>query len=138
MTLYLINGMHVPQEENVFKTTELHSSVISLAKHLQNMHRLCTCVPLSRCICTNIVYLHNVYAPKDRVAIIYSHCSSAHYKISCECEGVQELGNILPTIINRVFNIKYSVNYGVRLCRCACTYRVYLHNIHVHVHAPKV
>ena len=133
MTLYLINGMHVPQEENVFKTTELHSTVISLAKHLHNMHRLCTCVPLCRCVCTYIVYLHNVHASKDRVFIIYSHCSSAHYKISCEREGVQGLGNILPTIINSVFNIKCSVNCGVTLCRCACIY-----NVHVHVHAPKV
>ena len=123
-------SMHVPQEENVFKTTELQSSVITLAKHLHNMHTLCTCVPLCRCVCTYIVYLHNVYAPKDRVAIIYSHCSSAHYKIGCEREGGRGLGNILPTI-NRVFNIKCSINCGVTLCRCACTYNV-------HVHTPKV
>ena len=99
-----LGSMHAPQEENVLKTTELQSSVISLDTDLHNMHTLCTCVPLCRCVCTYIVYLHNVHAPKDRVTIIYSHCSSAHYKISCECEGVQGLGNILPTIINRVFS----------------------------------
>ena len=77
-----LGSMHAPQEENVFKTAEHHSSVISLDTDLYNMHTLCTCVPQCRCACTYIVYLHNVHAPKDRVAIIYSHCSYAHYKIS--------------------------------------------------------
>ena len=109
-----LGSMHVPQEENVFKTTELHSSVISLAKYLHNMHTLCKCVSLCRCVCTYIVYLHNVHAPKDRVAIIYSHCSSAHYKISCE--RVQGLGNIFPTI--GVTTTPFFLQ---------CTYIVYLH-----------
>ena len=50
-----LGSMHAPQEENVFKTTELQSSVISLAKHLHNMHKLCRRVTLCRCVCKSVV-----------------------------------------------------------------------------------